>query len=80
MSCWMSCVTPEMNKVNDDASVTVPSPCIRHCCLNEDDICLGCFRRLDEITAWSDASNTERLNTLTNACLRRQTANIQPCP
>ncbi len=28
------------------------NPCIRNCCLDENDICLGCFRTLDEILAW----------------------------
>ncbi|MGZ8185918.1 MAG: DUF1289 domain-containing protein [Methylobacter sp.] len=27
----------------------IASPCIRNCCLNNDDICLGCFRSLHEI-------------------------------
>jgi len=29
------------------------SPCIRICCLDRNDICLGCFRTLDEITGWT---------------------------
>ncbi len=29
------------------------SPCVRNCCLNEDDICVGCFRSLEEIKCWS---------------------------
>ncbi|WP_239649575.1 DUF1289 domain-containing protein [Methylocucumis oryzae] len=22
----------------------IDSPCVRNCCLNNDDVCLGCFR------------------------------------
>ncbi len=33
---------------------TVPSPCISVCVLDADGaLCLGCFRTLDEIAAWS---------------------------
>lgn len=34
----------------------VQSPCVRNCCLNEQDICVGCFRHIDEITGWNQAS------------------------
>lgn len=36
------------------------TPCIRNCCLDFDDICLGCFRSLEEIKAWSKMSEAER--------------------
>jgi predicted Fe-S protein YdhL (DUF1289 family) len=49
----------------------VQSPCIRNCCLNKDDICLGCFRSLDEIIRWNEANNQERLTILQNARQRR---------
>ena len=31
--------------------MSVESPCIRHCTLDDADICLGCGRTLDEICA-----------------------------
>ncbi|MDC0610282.1 DUF1289 domain-containing protein [Vibrio sp.] len=34
----------------------IPNPCIRNCCLDDDDICLGCRRKLSEILEWHDAS------------------------
>lgn len=48
-----------------------PSPCIRKCCLDDDDICLGCFRSLEEITRWSKVDEIERLNFI-NMALKRQ--------
>jgi len=36
------------------------SPCVRNCCLNENDICLGCFRTIEEIVAWSQSNSEER--------------------
>ncbi|QBG36919.1 DUF1289 domain-containing protein [Litorilituus sediminis] len=49
----------------------VPSPCVRNCCLNESDICLGCFRSLDEIIAWGSASIADKQATLAAANARK---------
>ena len=55
-----------------DQSVCVESPCIRNCTLDDDDICLGCFRSLDEICAWGGASNEQRREMLELAIARRE--------
>jgi uncharacterized protein len=47
------------------------SPCIRNCCLNEEDICLGCFRCLTEVIGWADADNAARQVVLDNTKCRR---------
>ena len=39
---------------------TVASPCVRDCCLDEADVCMGCGRALDEILRWHAASDEER--------------------
>jgi predicted Fe-S protein YdhL (DUF1289 family) len=52
----------------------VSSPCIRNCCLDDDDICLGCFRSLEEITAWGGASDRLRRRILGRAANRKQQA------
>lgn len=49
------------------------SPCSKVCTLGEDDICLGCLRSLDEISAWGSADRRERLQILDNAAAREQT-------
>lgn len=48
------------------------SPCIRNCCLDTDDICLGCFRSLTEITSWVHADAKTRQHFLNNAESRRK--------
>ena len=48
------------------------SPCVRNCCLDDCDICLGCFRSLNEIMSWSEADDRERRVILQNAQQRRQ--------
>jgi len=45
-------------------SQDVASPCIRHCSLDEQDICLGCHRTLDEILAWHTMTNEQKSSLL----------------
>lgn len=49
-----------MREFSPPPSPDVPSPCVRNCCLDEQDVCLGCGRLLSEILVWRDASPTER--------------------
>jgi len=49
----------------------VASPCVRNCCLNEDDNCLGCFRSVDEIMEWHSATNERKLKILKLAETRK---------
>lgn len=50
------------------------SPCIRDCCLDADDICVGCYRSILEITQWGSAHNQDRIIILQNAQKRRDTS------
>ena len=45
-------------------AVPIDSPCVRNCCLDESDICLGCHRSLKEICGWQAASREEKLEIL----------------
>lgn len=56
---------------NESYSKSVESPCIRHCTLNEDDICVGCYRSLDEIVAWGTSTAAEKSAILDVSRLRR---------
>ena len=51
---------------------SVPSPCVRQCCLDPSDVCMGCFRTLKEICAWHEAPRQEKLEILERSRLRRQ--------
>jgi predicted Fe-S protein YdhL (DUF1289 family) len=42
----------------------VKSPCIHVCALNENDLCVGCYRSGDEILGWMEMSNDERSEVL----------------
>ncbi len=39
----------------------IQTPCVMICQLDDDDVCVGCGRTLDEIGAWTFASREEKL-------------------
>jgi|TARA_B100000767_G_C19614633_1_gene471360 predicted Fe-S protein YdhL (DUF1289 family) len=48
----------------------IESPCSRNCCLNQENICLGCFRHIDEIIAWQGFSEQDKKQIM-SACQQR---------
>ena len=42
----------------------VISPCINICKLDENKICIGCYRTIDEITNWTKSTDQEKLSIL----------------
>lgn len=63
-------ITEKSAQEADEPSVA--SPCIRVCCLDDADVCLGCFRTLDEIRNWKASSDSVRLQMLDEAARRRR--------
>jgi len=49
----------------------VASPCVRNCCLDDDDVCLGCFRHMDEILAWQQL-DVRAKKTVLSQCQQRK--------
>ena len=49
---------------------SIQTPCVRNCCLDENDICLGCYRSISEIIAWGAASEAERSEILVKCRMR----------
>lgn len=43
-----------------EPSADVPSPCVYICALDDQDVCIGCYRSAAEITGWSRYSNEEK--------------------
>lgn len=43
------------------------APCQRNCCLDQDDICIGCGRSLTEICGWHQADSNQKQQILSNA-------------
>lgn len=50
----------------------IASPCVRNCCLNDEDICLGCFRSLREITRWGTLDNQGKERVLESVVQRKK--------
>ena len=49
----------------------IRSPCVNICFLEDNDICVGCYRHSDEITEWSEVDNARRKAILI-ACAKRR--------
>ena len=49
----------------------VSSPCVSICALDENDVCIGCFRSGSEITDWFMAPSAEKKAILARAKERR---------
>ncbi|MCM2972245.1 DUF1289 domain-containing protein [Larsenimonas suaedae] len=50
----------------------VESPCRNHCQLNDEQLCTGCYRHIDEIVAWGSLSDADKACVL--ARIRRRKA------
>ena len=48
------------------------SPCVARCGLNADDYCMGCFRHIDEIMTWSQASDEQKQQICDSLAERKQ--------
>jgi len=55
----------------------ISSPCIINCYLDPHDICVGCFRSIDEIMAWQSLSTPNKQQVLDNCQERRKDKNAQ---
>lgn len=47
------------------------SPCVRNCCLDDADVCIGCGRHVQEILDWGAADAAERQAIVARASARR---------
>lgn len=50
----------------------IESPCISICVLDDEQMCLGCYRTLDEIGVWSNATEEQRQNIIDAAVQRKE--------
>lgn len=57
----------------------VTSPCINICKMDSaSGLCLGCLRTIDEITLWSRADESTRINILAAVARRREPLQSKP--
>ena len=48
-------------------SEPVKSPCISVCALDENDVCMGCYRHMREIADWPDYSDEQKREVILKA-------------
>ena len=53
----------------------IKSPCVGNRSLDEHDVCIGCYRHMDEITSWKNISEQEKQQVL-SSCIERKTNKI----
>jgi len=51
---------------------TIEKPCNQKCYINDDDICLGCYRTLSDILAWKKINLEQKKEVLRNASVCRE--------
>lgn len=56
----------------NEPTTFIPSPCIGKCGLNDQEICRGCFRHIDEIMQWKKMSEIQKQETISRCHDRRQ--------
>ena len=52
----------------------VSSPCIDVCQLNSQNICIGCYRTIDEITQWRSLNKNKKIEIIEIANQRKKAA------
>jgi predicted Fe-S protein YdhL (DUF1289 family) len=53
------------------------SPCVNNCCLDQHDVCVGCYRTITEIIGWRDKSDHQKIEILAQCTLRKNNKNHQ---
>lgn len=47
------------------------SPCIQVCTLDDDQVCIGCGRNIDEVIAWTRLTDAQKWVVLTQSAQRK---------
>ncbi|MCG8313291.1 MAG: DUF1289 domain-containing protein [Pseudomonadales bacterium] len=69
-------VSNENSQQASDKTAKPENPCVRNCCLDTSDVCLGCGRTLIEITGWTRLNDSEKQVVLRRAERRKQDRTI----
>ncbi len=62
--------------MNGSESEIVKSPCVSICALDEDDVCVGCYRTGYEISNWGGMSADEKRDVIVLVKEREKTSYI----
>ena len=67
----MSVASKPAKPLYSNVSPAVPSPCISLCRLDEQKVCLGCFRHVEDIRQWRSVDDEQRRQICREARARR---------
>ncbi|MBT8138463.1 MAG: DUF1289 domain-containing protein [Gammaproteobacteria bacterium] len=56
--------------MSEQSKIVIASPCIGVCVLDENNICAGCFRNVEEVAKWSGLSNDEKREVIARSWAR----------
>jgi predicted Fe-S protein YdhL (DUF1289 family) len=59
-----------MSDVKKNVLGMVKSPCVAICALDENDMCIGCYRSGEEITQWGEMDNEQKRGVLKKVAAR----------
>jgi predicted Fe-S protein YdhL (DUF1289 family) len=62
---------------SEAAALAPPSPCVRRCTLDAEDLCVGCGRTLDEILAWAGAPTDRKIAICSAAASRLEQRRVR---
>lgn len=57
-----------------DNETPIPSPCVSICALDDNNLCMGCYRTGEEISQWGNLDNDERKKILKQVAERERAA------
>jgi len=58
-------------------SLNIDRPCLKKCTLDKNDVCIGCFRTLDDMRCWHSSSQGEKVEMLQLAEVRQKEHKIK---
>ena len=67
-----------LKPMSDSLTEIVPSPCVSVCALDEDDVCVGCYRTGMEISQWGRL-NPDQQRLVVTRCQLRMRGELAPC-
>jgi len=63
---------PVTDVTSGNAEPEIKSPCMSLCCLDEQDVCIGCHRSVKEITGWRGMTHQQKKETMMQVVKREQ--------
>lgn len=73
--CKGGIISPQILQKMLKNKSTIKSPCIHVCTLDEQKICMGCYRSAEEVRDWFRYSDEEKRSCLAKAEARRRKQN-----